>query len=315
MNLKISLLFLAGISLFSAPSFSQEKEVSKLDYQPQQELVVIQAVSSTGRTFVIGKGTQDGIQAGQMSLFQSTHFSLRAVAATTSRLNSQWKMLTPQATLPFSRGEIITFTNALAAPLSGQNQAISPHSPIGKSREMGENKLVIMAGLKQTLKQSTEAPTSTSTVATSDEGTRSGYHLEVGYNFWANDFFTLGPRLRFDSEVEKGDFVNQSTTRRLAILDICYHFHSFAVEDSYYYFSLYAGVGDVQTNIEEESKSGNTLLLPGLRLGKLFPIGKGDWSLAGELGVEAINSSESFEGEIANDTALINVQVSLGIQF
>src|SRR5690606_38636873 len=79
----------------------------------KEELLIIQSVSDSRKTFVIRKGKAEGILVNQESLFTSEKFSLAARVVEVNRDYSLWRLSDPRATVPFQKGETVNYTNTI----------------------------------------------------------------------------------------------------------------------------------------------------------------------------------------------------------
>ena len=95
-NLSIIVLF-----VFSCPLMSKE------------ELVIIQAVSEDKKTFIVKKGAVDGVIKEMRSLFSNDKFALVARPIETIRDQSVWMALDQGATIPFRKGDVVSYTNSV----------------------------------------------------------------------------------------------------------------------------------------------------------------------------------------------------------
>jgi hypothetical protein len=76
------------------------------------ELVVIQAVSSTKRTFITRNGKRQGIIKGVTATFTSDNVSILARAVNVIGTHTQWEIINTEAHLPFEKGAIVTYSRS-----------------------------------------------------------------------------------------------------------------------------------------------------------------------------------------------------------
>ena len=93
-------------------AYSQDREGVIESWElPNDELVIIQAVSTTKKNFVVRRGFDQGISVGQESLFSTSSFSVLCRAVEVTRQHSLWVPLDKRANVPFDRKDYVTFSN------------------------------------------------------------------------------------------------------------------------------------------------------------------------------------------------------------
>ncbi len=76
------------------------------------EEVIIQAVSDSQKTFVTRNGKKQGIIGGHQATFITDNVAVVAKAQTVTREYTVWKLETPHASVPFIKGQIVTYQDA-----------------------------------------------------------------------------------------------------------------------------------------------------------------------------------------------------------
>ncbi|OFZ72254.1 MAG: hypothetical protein A2451_01080 [Bdellovibrionales bacterium RIFOXYC2_FULL_39_8] len=280
------------------------------------ELVIIQNVSQSGRSFVLHKGKIDGILPGQEAMFTSPKFSFIAQAKEVSRYYSVWQMPNEYSTVPFHKHQYVTMSNNKDAiwqsvnTLSNQIDRIIDKKVAQDKFQVARDAFIIRATISRAVDESTS-----STGANKTE-LRTGMQLEA---FYENNFFRLievGIGLRYDEENAKirDPALIIPTTRTLALLEFTYHFSPFTKSQKSFYGTIGGGVGRSNTTIASTTTQGVVTLLPYARIGLLMPMNK-EVAFVAELAAEAISMKEYFEDNSTQDTNIINSKLSFGIRF
>lgn len=293
--------------LFSIASFAYAKE----------ELLIIQSVSDTKRTFVIRKGKSEGILVNQESLFTNEKFSLAARAVEVNRHYSLWRLSDTRASVPFQKGETVNYTNTIENLYT--EIPMLRYDPKELAREARErNRLaelrpetwLLRGNLSYTLSESI-----TETEATLDSS-RSGINLEVQRLWSFHPRMTFGAGLRYDRENTSltEPNIDIPTTRIMAVGDFVYHFDQIGESRNHLYLGVGIGVGRSVTQVDDSTSTGLATLLPAARLGYQMGFSNG-WSMVVETIAESISATESFTDGPEQKTNLVNAKVAVGIMF
>ena len=86
--------------------------LSVLATEARDTLVLIQAVTTSKKSFALSRGRKDGVQPGQESLFTNRNASIVARATEVTRDYSLWEPSEERAIVPFSKEDFVTMTNA-----------------------------------------------------------------------------------------------------------------------------------------------------------------------------------------------------------
>jgi hypothetical protein len=157
------------------------------------ELVVIQAVSETKKSFITRNGQRQGVQPGVTGTFTGENVSVLARAKTVTGNFTQWELLNRDAILPFEKGAIISYYPATEylwalAPESERKKYIKTQIPTPK------RSLVFKGALTRGLSESVSNASAT-------DARRGGYMGEIYYekDLFGNLAFDVG--LRYEQEV------------------------------------------------------------------------------------------------------------------
>ncbi|WP_127716032.1 hypothetical protein [Halobacteriovorax sp. HLS] len=299
---KSFLLFILCLAL-STPVFANEN------------LVIVQSVSKQAKTFVIRKGRDAGVSQGQVSLFSTSDISFTARAKEVTRHYSLWTMLDKEATVPFKRDEIVTFTSSLERVWN--EVIITKLKEVEAQKEENFLRSVTRSYLSFRTSYSRSLSQSTSEVQAETLGPRSGVHLEALYSNRLNRNLEFGAGLRYDTDSYEGTNPERiiPSTRYFLIGDVTYHFNDFRNSRSHLYAGLGGGIGRSSTEVGDNVKTGSATLLPYFRFGYETVPKESFFSLLIELQIESIVASEIFtEGE-EQETGMVNSKLSVGLRF
>jgi hypothetical protein len=73
------------------------------------ELIMIQAVSNTKKTFITRHGKRDGVSIGNTATFTAEDVSINAKAINITSNFTQWEIVNENARLPFEKGAMVTY--------------------------------------------------------------------------------------------------------------------------------------------------------------------------------------------------------------
>lgn len=281
-----------------------------------EELVVIQAVSSSKKTFVLNRGAKDGIARYSESLFSSPDVSLAARAIEVSREHSLWELNDKNATFPFLKDQIVTFNQNRASVWNEIPDVREQIEGISRSQQMFERYYGPRHAINARMSLSNTFYESISETDSERAPSRGGLSLEGLYLFRLNERIEFGGGMRIDREdavIEDPDLTIPST-RLFAIAEISYHFAQGRESGNNWYTTVGAGIGRSQTEVDEAVSTGLATLLPYVRVGYLFRRGQ-RMAFQIESSIEAISTQESFIDTKEQTTNLVNAKVGLGIRF
>ncbi len=280
----------------------------------KEELQVVQAVSSTRRSFVLTKGINDGVTIGQEVIVSNDNVNIVCKAKEVNRNYSLWEPVDNRVTIPFKRDDIVSFNphsfGNIALNIDGIELPDSYKKEFNYFRD--SNNWSIGYGYALGLYQTS------SEVSRENSTRRKGSEFQAEYHWRFLPEFEMAGGLRYDIEVsriEAGGNVDIESTRLMLTTSITYHLLNFSTGNNSWYLTLTGGIGNATTTINEEISKGNAFLIPELRLGYLVPFTKSK-ALRVEASVENITSSESFQngGEEQNNS-IVNSKISVGLRF
>ncbi|CBW26408.1 putative exported protein [Halobacteriovorax marinus SJ] len=293
------------LSLLIAPVFVQASD----------NLVIIQSISNSKKTFVIRKGRDFGISKGQISLFSTTDISFTARATEVTRFYSLWTLLDKEATVPFNPEEVVTYTSSLERIWS--EVALTKLREVEQKQEESYLRNIVGNYISLRASWGVSLSQSTSEVAAESLDSRTTLHFEATYSKRMNRHLEIGGGVRFDSDTAKGTNPDRSipSTRNFLIADITYHFNQLRDSRSHIYAGLGAGIGKSSTEVADSTKTGSATLLPYFRLGYETSPEKSSYSFIAELQIENIVAKETFTTGDEQSTGIVNSKFAIGVRF
>lgn len=309
MTKRLTFLFL----FFTLSLSTKAQELIEKDYETNDNMVIIKAISSTKKTFVVRLGKQDGILNGQISMFSTKNISILARAITVNRDFSQWMVVEKDSLIPFSDNQVVTLSKSVERiwtelPIM-QMQEKYRQIEEKYARVIGKKHITLKANFIQGFKESTS-------LVDEEIGKRSGVHFEGIYSKNFTSQFELGIGLRYDSEVLQKEQTNLDipTTRILVMFETLYHFRKMKNSNTNFYGGVSVGIGTSSTVVDEEEKSGSAWVLPSVKVGALMELTK-SYSFLVEGAIESLTSKESFSDGQAQDNNVIAAKLALGLKF
>ncbi|MFA7613132.1 MAG: hypothetical protein WCY48_02775 [Candidatus Caldatribacteriota bacterium] len=281
------------LSVFSLSSFAYE-------------LVIIQAVSNTGKTFITRNGKRQGVQPGHTATFTAENVSILARAKTVTGNFTHWELVNPALNMPFTKGEIVTLYPAkeylwALAPEKVREQYIRTQIP--PQRKSFVFKGTFGRGISESV---SDAPANAATRGMI--GAEMYYEKDLGRHF----AFDIG--LRFDREAINYETSSFITNRSMLVADLLYYFRML---EEYipgkFYVALGVGVGYSSTEVETLKQSGSVAMLPGFKLGISYPFNY-DWEFLIDAGVESLQTNEKQESGDSQTTTQTNFKSTIGLR-
>jgi len=293
-NLKIFILFLVFIvcevKLFSAQAY---------------ELVSIQAISTTRRSFVTRKGKIHGVAKGQRGTFTSENVSVVALAEEVTGQYTLWKIADKEGTVPFRRSELVSYNPAQESVWYN----LVPYHEARSERPW-------LISLKGTFV--TAFAESISEVLDNDTAQRQGQQFSASVLFPFGESFYGGAGLRLDQDASSGRGLGFSSQRFMAMAIVEYHFPRFNGYNAHLYAGLHVGVGKSSTQIAGLDQEGSAVLLPVAKVGvetKLSHL----FNVYFETSLEAMTIEEEISVpniiQRTQKSTLINGKFSIGVNF
>lgn len=285
--------------LFSLYLFGQ---VVKAD-----ELVIIKAVSSSRKRFVIQKGGIDGISRGQSSVFSNKSATIAARAIEVTHTFSMWQVEDARANFPFDKNDFVAFNNSLETMIL----------EIPKLKE--DTTDLIYKEEKNWVIRGSYALAMSESVSETDADSfagRTSFQFEGLYAYkWGPQWEAMGGiRIDRDNATQKEPELDVPTQRMMIAAEVLYHFDPFRGSEDNIYIGTGFAYGRSQTTIEDTVSVGTAAVMPIIKLGYLNKLESGS-SLLLEVVTESISSSEAFEDTESQNTNIVNGKFSIGYKF
>ncbi len=271
------------------------------------ELIMIQAVSESRKTFITRNGKRQGVEIGMTATFTAEDVSVLARAVNVSGNFTQWQLLNIDAVLPFEKGAVITYYPATEyiwalAPESERRKYIK--TQIKKSRASMVFKGALTRGISESV---SEAPANTPR--------RGGYLAEVFYERDLFGDFAWDAGLRYEREVINYSGASLLTQRNLAMVNLIYYFDSFRdyVAGGRIYLSGGIGYGLSNTTTVGLSQAGPVSMIPSFKLGISLPFND-TWEFVLDNAFESLSTREEQEDGNIQTTNQTNYKVGFGLR-
>jgi hypothetical protein len=271
------------------------------------ELVVIQGISETKRSFITRNGKRQGVIPGMTATFTADDISILAKAVNVTGQYAQWEIINRDAIVPFQKGAMVTWY-----PAQEYLWALSPES---ERKKYIKSKLVIPRQSFVFRGSITRGLSESVSDVQAQNPQRGGYMGEIYYErpILPNLSFDVG--LRYEREVVNYTGVSLITKRNLAIADLLYYFDE--LEDLLGGGKIYIGggfgYGFSNTQTVGLSQSGPVGLLPVVKVGLSLPFNP-DWDFLLDTAFESLQTRETQEGGKVQTTTQTNLKVGFGLR-
>jgi hypothetical protein len=271
------------------------------------ELIMIQAVSQTKKTFITRHGRRNGLTEGVTGTFTANDISLLAKAVMVTGEFTHWQVINEDLRLPFDKGAIVTYY-----PTTEHIWALAPEEErkkyIRSEATPPRTSLTFRGAITRGLSESTsDAPVTTTT--------RGGFLSEI---YFEKDFtykFSWDIGLRYEREVVNYPGGSLLTARSLAIVDLYYYFDQFRelLDGGYIYVGTGLGYGLSNTTAVTLTQSGPVALLPIVKLGMELPFNY-EWSFLGDVAFESLQTKEEQGDGRIQTTTQTNAKFGIGLR-
>jgi len=286
------------------------------------ELIIIQSVSNSGKSFIINHGRKDDLFIGQQRAFSTDKISIICQVTELGPYYSLWEVSDKKATVPFRKDQTVLIHTALRDITS---QVIYEERkkknnidllPASLKKDMGTRYVsrpnyIVRASISRALSDSSSGQSS------QIHTTKQGYHIEALYThklFITQFDWALG--LRFDKEseeIKEYDMVSP-IQRQMIVAEISYHFEPFTRTLNNIFLTLGVGLGKTKSSIDSMDKEGVAYSLPYFKLGFLNPISDSTY-LVVDGTLESLSTKETFIDAVDQNTTSLNGKITLGLRF
>lgn len=271
------------------------------------ELITIQAVSDTKRTFITRNGKRQGVQIGMTGTFTAEDVSILAKAINVTGAYAQWQIVNPEARLPFEKGTIVTWY-----PATEYLWALSPESErqkyIKSQLAVPRTSWVFKGALTRGISESVSS-------VDASNPKRGGYLAEVFYEKGLTYSLAFDVGLRYEREAINYTGVSFVTKRNIAMTNLIYYFDNFRelLSGGRIYIGGGLGYGLSNTTTVGLAQSGPVLLLPAIKLGVTLPF-TDDWEFLLDNSFESLQTSEENEEGKRQTTTQTNYKFGFGLR-
>lgn len=271
------------------------------------ELVVIQGISETKKSFITRNGKRQGVVAGVTGTFTSENISILARAVNVTGQFAQWEIINKDAIVPFQKGAMVTWY-----PAQEYLWALSPESErrkyIKSQVVLSRQSFIFKGAISQGLSESV------SDVQAANPK-RGGYMGEIFYERPLTPSLSFDVGLRYEQEVVNYTGVSLETKRNLAIVDLIYYFDEFRelLGGGKIFIGGGLGYGFSNTETVGLSQSGPVALLPTVKIGLSLPFSR-DWEFLLESAFESMQTREQQENGKEQSTTQTNLKVGFGLR-
>jgi hypothetical protein len=228
------------------------------------ELIMIQAISDSRRTFITRNGKRQGHIVGMTGTFTAEDISVLAKAINVTGNYTQWQLLNVDAILPFEKGALVTYYPAneyiwALSPESERRKYIKSQVP--KVQQSWVFKGALTRGLSESV---SDAPANSSR--------RGGFLGEIYYEKDIVPRLAVDLGFRYERETVTYPGSSFLTVRNLLMADVLYYFDQWQdLLNGRLFISIGAGFGLSNTSTVGLQQSGPVGLLPTAKMGLSMP--------------------------------------------
>ena len=282
------------------------KSAKNFEESYNDNLIIIQAISTTGKSFAIRKGREDGIFVGQEAIFSNENISLAARVIEATRNFSLWAPSDKNATVPFIKQQFVIYSNSL--------ENIYTEIPQLRAKEkiihyILESSFYLRSGYSYSINETV------SETSAERQTTRNGINVDLIYRkqFTRKFGWGIGARYETDGVQQKDPDLTIISTRLYGLAEVHYFFDRWKGTKNNFFASFTLGFGSSQTSIDDTVSTGLAMILPSIHLGLQIPIG--GTKIVPAIAIENISTRENFAEESTQSTQIMNIKISLGIIF
>lgn len=270
------------------------------------ELLMVQAVSKSKKTFVTRNGKRQGIIENITGTFVANDVAIIAKARTVTSQYTQWEVENDVAQVPFEVGAIVTYHPAQEYLWSLNPEKARKKYILDLRPEVKRAWLVKGAATKGL----TEAVSG----AEAQNTNRGGVALDILYEKMINSNLAWDAGLRYENEVINVASGSLITQRMILVGDLLYYFDAL---DVFYGARIFLGMGvgwgQSSTAADGLVQSGSALLLPAAKIGMTLPFNR-EWEFVMESAFETIKTDEELEDGTRQTTNQSNLRVGFGVK-
>lgn len=285
------------------------------------ELLIVQTVTSTKKSFVVRKGSKDGIMPGQLAVFSTKKISILAKAVIAKRDFSMWTPTEEGMLIPFSQGKFVVFSSGSESletniPQLAKKKEVSKISTAKLDKKAltspyeKENYFFILRG-----SYSAAAHESTTDVSPGFYSDRAGtqYELLIERRLSADTLIGFGIRVDNESFSIPSQDLQVTTQRNFFMLEMTYEFPKFDNFSKNLYASLELGYGKNATSVNDEQLSGTSYVMPGIHIGLQSRIFGNNFFIF-DLAIESVVDQQDSDANNPQTTSIVNSKFGIGLK-
>ncbi len=277
----------------------------------EENLVIVQSISSSRRSFIIARGAKDGISTNQLALFSTEKVSLLCRAVEVAHDHSLWKVDEPMASVPFQKRQFVVYTSSLETiwtKIPSLKDVLQKQIRIALSKP--KPYWILRGGITMGMYESTSETDPESTKR------RSGQQFELlwNFNFSKNLDWGLGGRIDNEKALLSEEDLVVETRRIFAISELTYTFPPIGGTKNYFYMTATVGLGTSSTSVNENTSTGTAGVLPAFHIGLATNTSENNFFMI-ESVIEAISMQEEFQDGTQQNTNIVNAKLSLGYRW
>lgn len=234
-------------------------------YSLAYKLTVIQGLSKTKNTFVTRTGKKDGVFNGKKVTFTADDVSIIATAISVTREFTQWQIDNDFTSVPFKRGDIITYYDA-----TEHLWALTPEKLKKKyiKSQIFEPYISIIANVS--LMRGLNASVSEASAGGTQRGAVS-YEFQVEKQM--SETIAIAGGMRYANEIVNVSEASIKSTRLLAIFETKYYFENIPkLYNARFSLGLGLGYGQSVTSSDSVTSSGFASVLPITKIALNIPM-------------------------------------------
>lgn len=269
------------------------------------ELVIIQAVANSKKTFVTKAGKKDGVYPGQKATFTTEDISIAAEAEAVTREYAVWRIRDEGSIVPFKKNQIVEYNNSLESVYYNLRLLEKKVAP----PKIERNALIFKGNYVYTLNESVSGVAEQQTI-------RQANQLEFLYQIPIYTYLYGAIGFRYDNEVLDTDDFTINSKRYMGIVDLAFHIPKFQAINANFYVAGGFGYGTSKTSIGDIDSTGSVSVLPYVRTGLQFGFGlREKYNLLVEGGVESLHANETIgDTGVEQTTDLTSAKFALGLK-
>lgn len=271
------------------------------------ELITIQAVSDTKRTFITRNGKRQGVSIGMTGTFTAEDASILAKAINVSGQFTQWEIINSSTILPFEKGAVVTWY-----PATEYLWALSPEKArqkyIKANTVTARDSWVFKGALTRAVSESVSGVQATET-------RRGGYLGEIYYEKGLTPTLTFDVGLRHEREVVNYTGFSFNTQRNVLITNLIYYFDAFKdlLNDGRLFVGGGFGYGHSRTTSAGVAQSGPVGILPTVKIGLSLPFSQ-EWEFIVDSAFESLQTKEAQSNGQEQTTTQTNIKAGFGLR-